>query len=298
MPHSAHAPTPSIAHAQAKAGLLLLLAFALLIAFVLYVMQARGVFTENQALLLVADNAEGVSVGSDLSFSGFPIGRVGRIELAEDGKAHIHIDIPLADARWLRTSSIFTLERSVVGSAKLRAYSGILDDPALPDGARREVLIGDAASGVPELVATAHKLLENLERLSNADSALQQTLVNLQQFSGNLNGKNGALGALLGNEKEVAKVSASLEQTRALLVDARRSLQTLDASLQQLHRLGQSAQPIMADAQAISGNVRTASEDLAALRQEVDLNMQKVSGLIDEINRKWPFAREQKLQLP
>lgn len=78
-PHS----VPTIAHAQTKAVALLLLAGTLLVLFVLYVMQARGVFTENQQLLLVAENAEGVTVGSDLSFSGFPIGRVSRIELAE-----------------------------------------------------------------------------------------------------------------------------------------------------------------------------------------------------------------------
>ena len=56
--------------------------------------------------------------------------------------------------------------------------------------------------------------------------------------------------------------------------------------------------PIVDDAKAISGNVRGASEDLDALRAEVDLNLRKVSGMVDELNRKWPFAREQKLELP
>jgi phospholipid/cholesterol/gamma-HCH transport system substrate-binding protein len=300
MTDPSHTPNaqPGIAHAQTKAAALLVLAAALFVLFVLYVMQARGVFAENQSLLLVADNAEGVSIGSDLTFSGFPIGRVSRIELAEDGKAHIYLDVPVAQARWLRVSSIFTLERNVVGSARLRAYSGILDDPALPDGARREVLIGDAASGVPELVATAHKLIQNLEQLSSADSALSGTLANLQQFSASLNGKHGALGALLGNEKDVGKVIASLEQTRALLVDARGSLQKLDAALVDLKAIGQEVRPIVEDARAISGNVRVASEDLDALRAEVDLNLRKVSGLVDELNRKWPFAREQDLKLP
>ena len=34
-------------------------------------------------------------------------------------------------------SSIFTMERGLVGDTKLRAYSGILTDPLLPDGAER-----------------------------------------------------------------------------------------------------------------------------------------------------------------
>ena len=277
-------PVPVIPHAEAKAAGLLLLTLLLIAAFVVYVMTARGVFDESQRLVLIAENSEGVAVGADLTFSGFPIGRVVRIELGDDGKAHIHVDVPLHDARWLKTSSIFTLERGVVGGAKLRAFSGVLEDPPLEDNARRDVLIGDAAAGVPELVATMHKLIGNLERLSSEQSPLSASLDNVQQFTAALNGKHGALGALLGNEKDVARVIASLEQTRLMLGEARASLQKLDAAL--------------VDVKAITGNTRVATEDLDALRAEIDLNLRKVSGLVDDLNRKWPFARERELKLP
>ncbi len=278
-------PTPSpIAHPEAKAVGLLVVTVLLVVAFVVFVMNARGVFENNQQLLLVAENSEGVTVGMDLTFSGFPIGRVTRIELGDDGKAHIHLNIPLRDARWLRVSSVFTLERGVVGGARLRAYSGLLDDPPLEDGARREVLIGDAASGIPELVSTMHRLVNNVERLTAEDAALASTLDNLRQFSAALNGRHGALGALLGNEKDVGRVIAALEQSRQLLTDARGSLQKLDAAL--------------VDVKAITGNTRAATENLDALRSEIDLNLNKVSGLIDDLNRKWPFSRERKLELP
>jgi len=277
-------PVPVIPHAEAKAAGLLLLTLLLIAAFVVYVMTARGVFDESQRLVLIAENSEGVFVGADLTFSGFPIGRVVRIELGDDGKAHIHVDVPLHDARWLKTSSIFTLERGVVGGAKLRAFSGVLEDPPLGDNARRDVLIGDAAAGVPELVATMHKLIGNLERLSSEQSPLSASLDNVQQFTAALNGKHGALGALLGNEKDVARVIASLEQTRLMLGEARASLQKLDAAL--------------VDVKAITGNTREATEDLDALRAEIDLNLRKVSGLVDDLNRKWPFARERELKLP
>ena len=110
------------------------------------------------------------------------------------------------------------------------------------------------------------------------------TLDNLRQFSAALNGRHGALGALLGNEKDVGRVIAALEQSRQLLTDARGSLQKLDAAL--------------VDVKAITGNTRAATEDLDALRSEIDLNLNKVSGLIDDLNRKWPFSRERKLELP
>src|SRR4051812_48985871 len=111
MPSQPETPVPPpTAHIEFKAILLLVLMTALVCAFALYVMYARGVFEATQRLVLVADNSEGVIVGMDLTFSGFPIGRVQRIELSKDGKARILIDVPLKDANWLRSSSVFTME--------------------------------------------------------------------------------------------------------------------------------------------------------------------------------------------
>lgn len=59
-PHDAE-PVPNVG---VKATLLLAFTIALLVAFLGYVLYARGTFEETQRLVLMADNAEGVSVGS------------------------------------------------------------------------------------------------------------------------------------------------------------------------------------------------------------------------------------------
>src|SRR5256884_8519520 len=128
---SAQTPVPK--NLQFRVGLLVGLAVVLGAGFVIYALYARGVFEDTQRLTLVAENAEGVAIGMDLTFSGFPIGRVQRLALDEQGRARIDIDVPRKDARWLRTSSVFTIERGVVGSARIRAYTGNLQDPPLAD---------------------------------------------------------------------------------------------------------------------------------------------------------------------
>src|SRR2546422_5231429 len=50
----------------------------------------------------------------------------------------LHDALPIS--KWLRASSIFTLERGIVGGARIRAFSGNLQDPPLPDDAERQVL--------------------------------------------------------------------------------------------------------------------------------------------------------------
>lgn len=309
---SAPQSLPLIPHARAKALLLVALTLAVLGAFAFFVMTARGVFEETQSLVLVADDSEGVSVGMDLSFSGFPIGRVRRVELAEDAKAHIHIEVPVKDARWLRTSSVFTLERGLVGGTRLRAFSGVLDDPPLADGARRDVLIGDVAERIPQVLGSVQALLKQLEQLSAADGSLARSLDNVQALTAAMNGRHGMLTGLLGNETDARRVIEALERTNRLLAqtetqlygpqgladEARRTAGELRAVLGEARTNLEKLDRILADVGRIASNARGASEDLDLLRAEVEASLRRVSGLVEEVNRKWPFARERELKLP
>lgn len=302
-----------------KALLLLALLVLLVAGSVVYVLYARGAFEASQPLVLVADDAEGVTVGMDLTFSGFPIGRVRRIDLAEDGSTRIVVDVPRRDARWLRTSSVFVLTRGLLGNTQLKAFSGILSDPPLAAGAERKVLVGDATAEIPRLVADTRDLVRNLTALSAADSPLAASLGNVRDTTAKLNGPQGALGVLFGNEADARKVVATLERTNALLArldglavkadaqafgpdglvpEARAAIAQLNALLGDTRASLKRVDAILADAQVIAGNARTASTDLVALRAEVDANLRKVSTMIDDINRRWPFASNPELKLP
>jgi phospholipid/cholesterol/gamma-HCH transport system substrate-binding protein len=48
----------------------------------------------------------------------------------------------------------------------------------------------------------------------------------------------------------------------------------------------------------VATNARMASTDLGALRAEVESSLRKVGQLVNEVNRKWPFARDVDLTLP
>jgi phospholipid/cholesterol/gamma-HCH transport system substrate-binding protein len=304
---------PPVRHLEVKAALLLALLVTLVAGTALYLMYARGVFEQTQRLVLVVDDSEGVRVGMDLTFSGFPIGRVRRVELSLEGSARILIDVPIEDARWLRTSSVFTLVRSLVGGASLRAYSGVLTDPPLPDGAERKVLVGDTAAEMPILVAATRELIGNLNRLTAQDSSLAASLDNLKTLTDKLNGPQGATGALLGQDIDPKKIAAVIDRVNTLLArldsmavkaDAqvlgpdglvaggRTTVTQLNAVLADARGTLVKVDAVLAEAQAVAGNVREGTTDLGALRGEVDATVRKVESLVDEVNRKWPFARD------
>src|SRR5690606_28867298 len=132
----------------------------------------------------------GVSVGMDMTFSGFPIGRVSKLELANDGNVRIVVAVPRKDAHWLRESSVFTLVKGIVGGTTIKAYSGILQDPPLHDGAERPVLRGDATAEIPQIVAMAKDLLNNLSLMTAQDSALGKSMDQIRQLGEKFNGKS------------------------------------------------------------------------------------------------------------
>jgi phospholipid/cholesterol/gamma-HCH transport system substrate-binding protein len=318
--------TEPTARLERKAGLLLTLVAALILGFVLYVMYARGVFETTQRLVLISDDSEGVTVGMDLTFSGFPIGRVRRIELAPDGKARMVIDVPIKDARWLRTSSIFTMERGMVGDTRIRAFSGILTDPPLPAGSERELLRGDTAAEIPRLVASARAILENLETMTGAESSMNTSLKHLKTTTERMTGRYGVLTGVLGSEDNAQKIIQTLERTNALLskadqrvfgtggvmdgtqsaiTSAKTTLDTSNEAARQLTLVLQDARQtlgkvdaVLVEAQAVGANTRVATTDLGTLRAEVEASLRKISQLTNEINQKWPFARDTEIKLP
>lgn len=312
---SSHPPAASathIAHAEFKAMVLLVMVFVLACGFLGYVMVARGAFDRTQQVILVAEDSEGVLVGMEMSFSGFPIGRVRRVDLADDGKARILIDVPSKDARWLRTSTVFTLERSLVGSTRIRAFTGLIEDPPLPDGAERPVLIGDASTEIPHLVSTLRTVVDNLQQMTNENSSINASLGHLKTVTERMSGRYGALTAALGSDENARKVIATLDRTNSLLAKADKRvfgpkgvMDDSQAAIAQLNALLADARDnlkkvdaVLIEAQAIGANARVATTDLGALRAEVDASLRKVSQLVDEINRKWPFARDTELKLP
>lgn len=310
--NEADASAEPIAHVEVKAVILLVLMAALVATFLLYVMYARGVFESTQRVVLVSEDSEGVIPGMDVTFSGFPIGRVQRVELAPDGKARILVDINRKDAKWLRVSSVFTMEKSMVGETRIRAYSGILSDPPIEENAMRTVLRGDTAAEIPKLVASARTLLENLDNMTSSGSSINNSLANIEAVTGRFGGKYGMLGGALGSETEARKVMQTLARVDTLLIkadqrvfgkagvmdDAQTAIRQLNVVLKDASASLKKVDGVLAEAQKVAGNANEATKDLGALRSEVDASLRKVTRLIDEINRKWPFTRETELKLP
>jgi phospholipid/cholesterol/gamma-HCH transport system substrate-binding protein len=303
------------------------------IGLALYGLYGRGAFEASRRLALQAADAEGVSVGMPVTFSGFQIGSVERLALTDDGRVRIELTIREKHARWLRESSSFTLEKQLLGSARIRVLTPNMRDPQLEDEAVRELVSRDAAEGIPQIMARVNRVLDDVDALLRADSSLRKTLASLQSVAERINGQYGVLGGLTGSDARAKSMLDSISQLNSLLASANAAAARVEAmlaksderlfggggvlpeaqralaqvntllsdtreGLKKADAMLASAQAAAADVKAVTSNVKGATDEIGTLRAEVEASIEKVDRMLRELNRKWPFARESGIHLP
>ena len=302
-----------------KVGLFAAASLFLAAVFVVYLLHARGFFEDIFELRLATASADGVAPGVPVVFSGIEIGRVTTLGLNENGGIVIHAEFLARNAKWLRETSTFTLDKPLVGGAKIRVDSPDLDAPALADGSTALLLSSDISKEVPALVERVKTILANVEHLTRKDGEVNATLANVEKLTARMTGEYGMLEGLLGSAEKARAVTDSLDKTRALITkldgmalktdqwlfapdgvaeETRASLAQVRLMLNDAQASLKKADAVMANAVEISADVKQGTQDIAALSSEIDDAVRKANALVNEINKKWPFARDPEVKLP
>lgn len=302
-----------------KVGVFALASLLLGAGFLVYVLYARGFFEDSFRLQLAAPSADGVAVGTPLTFSGMEIGQITGLALNDAGGIVIQARLPARNAKWLRETSTFTLDKPIVGGAKIRVDSPDLTAAPLKDNATALLLASDVTRDIPILVERVKAILANVEHLTRKDGEIVGTLANVQTVTGRMTGEYGVLEGVFGSADKARAVADSVAETRALLVKINALTAKTDAWLYAKDGMAEQVQgsvaqvrtmlaevqgtlkkvdALMANAVAISGDVKEGTQDLVKLRAEIDESVRRVNGLVNELNKKWPFARDAEVKLP
>lgn len=309
-----------------KVGLFAIASLLLAAAFAVYLLHARGFFGGTFQLQFAAVSADNVTPGMPVVFSGIEIGRVTTLGLNDEGGIIIHARFLQRNAKWLKESSTFMLDKPIVGGAKIRVDTPDLNAPALPDNSTVLLLTSDISSELPALVERVKVILDNVEHLTRKDGEINASLANVKVVTERMTGEYGMLESILGSPEKARAVTDSLDKTRALIIkldglalkmdglagkadtwlfaedgvakQTHEALAQVRLMLNDAQASLQKADVMMANAVDISANVKEGTQDIAALRTEIDDAVRKANALIDEINKKWPFKRDPEVKLP
>ncbi len=309
-----------------KVGSFILVVFGLSVVFVLYYLHSRGFFERPFRFTMASANAASVQPGVPVTYSGIPIGQITGVEINSAGGVVIKAEINRENARWLRIDSRFILEKPFIGSANIVVDSENLTTPPLPANSRVLLQTSDPNRQITEVLTQAKVLLANLDRLTAPGGALSDTVRHVNTITGRMAGRYGVMEGVLGSADQARAFQQSLASTRELLgrlnrltarVDAmsrktdhwlfapggvsdatRQSLDQVRDLLTRVHGNLDQATVLLDNAVAISANVKGGTENLDALRGEIDASVRKANDLLDQINRKWPFANKPEVKLP
>lgn len=220
-------------------GLFLVITLGLMASAAGYVLYRKGLFEEQVAFTLVAESGQHLSPGMPVVFQGHKLGSVQQVDLNRQGHVEARFAIPADQHRWLRTSSTFTVEKPLLGNARILVATQDMDAPLLPKGARVRTRLED---DINRLIEEAQPVVQDLQRIvahlreisgevADPDSDFRQTMAHLERFSGRLADEPALLTLLTDDpatprhlNELLARAEAGTGEAEATLAELRRTI--------------------------------------------------------------------------
>lgn len=289
-----------------KVGLFIITTVLLITAFFVYIAYKKDVFSNVHTLAFSSKSGEGFSVGMPVVFSGFEIGKVKSLELNENGVVLIKIRIPERHIKWLRSDSIFILDRPLIGPPKITVYTENLNSPLLPPDKVPEVFPIDS---INEAVQKVQPILDKI------DTILKSSV----KITSNLAGKETLLEMAVGDKASVKSINEALKKSREISYKLDSILKKVDSLttkadgrvfgsegilplvrkilkdvVGKLERLNAAIDNIS----KTSSDVSKSTGELDKLRKDVDAAMDSTNELLKDIDRMLPMKKEKEIKLP
>jgi phospholipid/cholesterol/gamma-HCH transport system substrate-binding protein len=289
-----------------KVGLFVIATIVLIVSAAGYIAFKKDVFSRVYTFTFSAKSGEGFSEGMPLVFSGFQIGKVYNLELNEKGLVLIRIKVPERHIKWMRSDSIFILDRPLIGTPKIVVYTNDLASPVLAVTDQPEVFpvdsIDEAIHKVQPLLNKVDTILENsvmiTSRLSHQESLLEM-LVGDKTTVGSVN------TALQQLDEVSQRADLLLARFDALAVNTNEGLFGHDGLLplvrtilldviEKLRRLN----AIVDDLPRITSGVADSLSNVDVLKTEIEASIDSTNRLLNDIERLVPAQKEKEIILP
>ncbi|MFY2763657.1 MlaD family protein [Arenimonas sp. MALMAid1274] len=233
----------------------------------------------------------GLSVGSQVLYSGISVGAVRRLSLMKDDPRKVVARIRLSSDTPVKTDTRAKLTMTgLTGVAIIQLTGGSPGSPPLePQEDQRVAIIPSEPSALQNIAATASEIVDRVNLLISDGNIerITRTLDQLDQITGSVAAEKEEIAALLRNARSASerldKTLASVDRTvnnfdQGLVQELPALVAKLDRTLAQLESASKSADGILTDnRQAISefaqdglGQVGPTMRQLRSLIRELD----------------------------
>lgn len=233
----------------------------------------------------------GLSVGSQVLYSGISVGAVRRLSLMKDDPRKVVARVRLSADTPVKTDTRAKLALTgLTGVVIIQLTGGSPGSPALePREGQRVALIPSEPSALQNIAATASEIVDRVNKLLSDDNVARvtRTLDQLDQITGSISSEREEIAALIRNARSASekldRTLASADRTinnldRSLVQELPALIAKLDRTLGQLESASRSADGILTDNRAAFADF---SQDGLA---QVGPTMRQLRGLIRDLN--------------
>jgi phospholipid/cholesterol/gamma-HCH transport system substrate-binding protein len=266
------------------------------------------------AFTLSSKSGEELTEGMPVYFSGFKIGRVVKLELSEQGFVLVKIRIPDQHVKWIKLSSVFSINKPLLGSTKLTVTTTNFNSPPLTSDHIPEIIriddINETIKRVQPTLEKVDKVVANIERitanLSDPHGDVNRILRNAEKVTANLSQKESIVEMVVGKPESVQAIHEIIKKAKDILTKTDDQVYGQDGALPlvrtilkdvvlKLEKLNKAVDNVI----TISSDAANSTKDLKLLRTEIDSTVNAIENLVNEIDKKIPsFKKETEIKLP
>jgi len=296
-----------------KVGLFVVITSVLIVASIAYLAYSKGLFTREHTFTLSSTTGEDLSEGMPVLFSGYRIGRGGKLELNDKGILLITIRVPEPHDQWIRSNSTFSLYKPLIGSSRLIVTTNDLSSPSLSPGTIREItIINDINETIKKVQPTLEKINEvvtNIERitgnLADPQGDVNRILRNTETLTANLSKKETFIEMATGNPESAKSVNESLKKVKDILVKTDEQLYGDDGTLPLIRKILkdiivklEKLNAALDNVVKISADASDSTKDFKLLRAEIDSTVTSIAKLVKDLDKILPSKKEPEIKLP
>jgi len=232
----------------------------------------------------------------------------------------IKIKVPRRHVKWIRTNSIFSLYKPLIGSPRLIVSTENMASPVLPEDKVLELVvvndINEAIKQLTPIIEEVGQIVSHIEaitgNLADPKGSVNMILRNAEQVTANFTEKKSIAEMALGDPESVKSLHESVNKIRDILVKLDDMAGKTDVELYGKDGVLPLVRSILADVLVklqklnkaldnitkVTSDAASSTKDLHLLRNDIDATIQSIGRTVEDLDRIVPLKKEREIKLP
>jgi len=253
-------------------GIFVFLGVAIFIITVLTLGSQHKTFEKSITVKTYFDNVNGLQKGNNVWFSGVKVGTIKRVNLKENGKVEVEINIEEVSVKFIPKDVKAKLSSDgLIGNKIIEIYGGTPAGPKLQQG---DIIGGDKLLSTEAMMSTLSKNNDNILAITN----------DFKLISSRIAAGKGSIGKLLTDETLADQLNATTNILKRASLNLEKLSENVSNYTAKLNNKGSLANDLVTDTVIFSKLRTTVSrlQNIADSSQNIITNFTKTGSIINE----------------